>query len=313
MTDEPTDDRDTWAEGPTRLTVEANGIEFACRRAGDGDRLALCLHGFPDDAGSMDPILHRLADAGFTAVAPYMRGYAPTDPAPDDDYSPQALGADAVALVGALATDLEVTGEAPVLVGHDWGAVAAYAADRTDSEAFDRMVTMAVPPGFEALLLDHPRQVLRSWYMWFFQLPDTPERALRWRDYALIDGLWALWSPGWDYSDDRIEAVKETFRTDDTTDHAIQYYRDTVGSQVVDLASGLLGGNAPSTDDVPPIETPTLVVTGADDGCIGTELFDHADEVIEDCRVVRVADAGHFMHQERPDVVGDQIVDYLAD
>ena len=71
------DDRDT--EPSTDLSVEANGIDFECLRAGDGDRLALCLHGFPDDAGSMRPVLERLADAGFTAVAPYIRGYAPTD------------------------------------------------------------------------------------------------------------------------------------------------------------------------------------------------------------------------------------------
>ncbi len=296
-----------------RLAVEANGIEFTCRRREDGDRLALCLHGFPDDAGSMDPIMDSLADAGFTAVAPYMRGYAPTDPAPDGDYSPQALGADAVALADALTAELDLPGDDPVLVGHDWGAVAAYAADRTDPAAFDRLVTMAVPPGFEALLQEHPAQLLRSWYMWFFQLPDTPERALRWRDFALVEFLWALWSPGWDYPDDRIDAVKETFRTGDTVEHALQYYRDTVQGQAAELASGLLDSDLPSTDDVPPVRTPTLAVAGHDDGCIGPELFDYADEVIEDCRVVRITDSGHFMHQERPDVVGEEIVDFLVD
>jgi len=313
MTDTPTTEWVQPGDGPTRLTVQANDIEFACRRAGDGDRLALCLHGFPDDAGSMDPILQHLADAGFTAVAPYMRGYAPTDPAPDDDYSPQALGTDAVALVDALTDRFDLDRDSPVLVGHDWGAVAAYAADRTEPGTFERMVTMAVPPGVETLFFEYPRQLLRSWYMWLFQLPDTPERALRWRDFALIEVLWALWSPGWDYPDDRIESVTETFRTGDTADNAIQYYRDTVRPQVSALATDLLGGSPPSTDDVPPIETPTLVIAGADDGCIGTDLFEHADEMIEDCRVVRIADAGHFMHQERPAVVGDQVVEYLTD
>ena len=126
------DDRDT--EPSTNLSVEANGIDFECLRAGAGDRLALCLHGFPDDAGSMRPVLDRLADAGFTAVAPYMRGYAPTDPAPHGDYSAGALGSDAVALADVLSGTLDVAG-GPVLVGHDWGAVAAYAADRTDPDA----------------------------------------------------------------------------------------------------------------------------------------------------------------------------------
>jgi pimeloyl-ACP methyl ester carboxylesterase len=295
------------------LTVEANGLEFACRRVGDGDRLALCLHGFPDDARSMDPIATRLADAGFTAVAPYMRGYAPSDPAPDGDYAASTLGADAVALADALPTTLDVDAADPVLVGHDWGAVAAYAADRADPDAFDRLVTLAVPPGFEALLLEHPQQLLRSWYMWFFQLPDTPERALRWRDFALVEFLWALWSPGWDYPDDHIESVKETFRTGDTADHALEYYRDTVGGQVSSLARDVLRRDPPTPDDVPPIRTPTLVIAGESDGCIAPELFGHAGDVIEEARVVRVRDAGHFVHQERPDVVGDEIVSFLPD
>ena len=290
-----------------RLSVDANGLTFECLRAGDGDRLAVCLHGFPDDAGSMAPILDALADAGFTAVAPYMRGYGPTDPAPDGDYSAMALGADAVALAEALGERFE-PGDA-VLVGHDWGAVAAYAADRVDSVAFSKMVTMAVPPGFEGLLLEHPRQLLRSWYMWFFQVPDAPERALRWREFALVEFLWGLWSPDWDYPGERIESVKETFRTGETVEHAVEYYRDTVGPQLSSMARG----NLPSLEDTPPVETPTLAIAGENDGCIGPALFDHAGEIIEDCRVVRVREAGHFMHQERPDVVTEEIVDYLVE
>ena len=277
------DDRDR--ETPTEFTVEANGIDFACRRAGDGDRLALCLHGFPDDAGSMDPVLDRLADAGFTAVA----------------------------LADAVPAELDVDADDPVLVGHDWGAVGAYAADRTDPDAFDRMVTLAVPPGFEALLFAYPRQLLRSWYMWVFQLPDLPERALRWRDFALLEALWTVWSPGWEAPDERLESMTATFRAGDTTDHAIQYYRDTVGAQLSSLAGDLLRLDPPSIDDVPPVETPTLVIAGEDDGCIGPELFEHAGEIIEECRVVRVRDAGHFMHQERPDVVGRELVSFLTD
>lgn len=143
--------------------------------------------------------------------------------------------------------------------------------------------------------------------MWFFQLPTAPERALRWRDYALIDFLWGLWSPGWDYPEARVEAVKETFDTGDTTANALQYYRDTVGSSI----ETLLAGDQPSLEDVPPIRTPTLLLCGTDDGCIAPELFDHAETLVQDCRVVRVRDAGHFLHQERPEVVGEEIVEWL--
>lgn len=147
--------------------------------------------------------------------------------------------------------------------------------------------------------------------MWFFQLPDAPERALRWREFAFVEFLWSIWSPGWDYPDDRIDAVTDTLGTDDTVEHALQYYRDTVRGGVTSLIGSLLRLDPPSTDDVPPVTTPALVVCGADDGCIAPALFEHADEIIEDCRVVRIRDAGHFMHRERPDVVGDEVVSFL--
>ena len=207
--------------------------------------------------------------------------------------------------------ELDVDADDPVLVGHDWGAVAAYAADRTDPDAFDRMVAMAVPPGFEALLLEHPRQLLRSWYMWVFQLPDVPERALRWRDFALLEALWTLWSPGWEAPDERIESVTTTFRAGETAEHALEYYRDTVGAQLSSLAGDLLRLDPPSIEDVPPVRTPSLVIAGEDDGCIGPELFDHASDIIEEARVVRIQDAGHFMHREWPEVVGEEIVAYV--
>ena len=288
-------------------TVEANGLDFAVREHGDGDRLALCLHGFPDDAGSMDPLADRLADAGFTAVAPYMRGYGPTGEAPDGDYSARALGADAVALADRLVEDGDYSDA--VLVGHDWGAVAGYSAARIDPDRFSKIVTMAVPPRFGATIWDHPKQFLRSWYVWFFQLPGLAERTLRREDFAMIEVLWNLWSPGWDYPDERIASVKETFRADGTADAALQYYRQFVNP----LVSDLFRNGRPDPDDAPPIEVPGLVIAGADDGCIGPELFDDAAEAFDaDTRVVRIRDAGHFVHQERPDVVAEEVIEFCS-
>jgi pimeloyl-ACP methyl ester carboxylesterase len=288
-------------------TVAANGLDFAVREHGDGDRLALCLHGFPDDAGSMDPLAERLADAGFTAVAPYMRGYGPTDAAPESDYSARALGADAVALADRLVEDDGY--DDAVLVGHDWGAVAGYSAARLDPDRFSAMATMAVPPRFGAAIWNHPTQFLRSWYVWFFQLPGLAERTLRRDDFAMIEVLWNLWSPGWDYPEERIESVTETFRTDGTADAALQYYRQFVNP----LVSDLFRNGRPDPDDTPPIAVPGLVIAGADDGCIGPELFaDAGDAFAADARVVRIRDAGHFVHQEQPDVVAEEVIEFCS-
>jgi len=289
-------------------TITANGVDFTYHTAGDGDRLALCLHGFPDDARSFEPVAERLADAGFTAVSPYTRGYGPTGKPPDGDYSAAALGGDAVALADAL-VEREDCAEA-ILVGHDWGAVAGYAAARQDPGRFTHLVTMAVPPAFDALLQEHPRQLLRSWYVWLFQFPGVAERLLRRRDFALVEVLWHLWSPGWDYERERLAEVVDTFEHEGTPEAALQYYRQFVNP----AARRLLRDGRPSLADAPPIDVPGLVLTGADDGCIGTELFDRADEVFAaDCRVVRVREAGHFLHRERPDVVSEEILDFVGE
>ncbi|EMA41519.1 alpha/beta fold hydrolase [Halococcus hamelinensis] len=283
--------------------VTANGIEFAYHEWGDGDRLALCLHGFPDDAGTFDTLAPRLADAGFTVVAPFMRGYGSTGPAPDGDYSASALGRDALALADALGGDLDLVD--PIVVGHDWGAVAAYAAATIDPEAFTHLVGMAVPPGFPTNALGHPRQWLRSWYMGFFQLPDLPERALRAEGFALVELLWGLWSPTWDYPEARIESVRETFRTPGTVAAALAYYRQ--------LARGLVARNPFADRDGSGIEVPGLVVAGADDGCIGSELFADVDDAFAaDSRAVAVRGAGHFVHRERPAVVAEEVTSFVG-
>ena len=282
---------------PHRERVTANGIDFEYLTQGDGDRLALCLHGFPDDAGTFEPLSSRLADAGFTAAAPYMRGYGPTDRAPNGDYTAGALGRDAIALAD------ELGGENPILVGHDWGAVAAYTAASIDPDRFSHIVTMAVPPNFPTRALSHPRQWLRSWYMAFFQLPELPERALRAEEFALIEAIWRLWGPG-EYSPERVESVKETFRAPGTVEATLAYYRQFARQLVQNPPFGGSGGG---------IEVPGLVIAGERDGCIGVSLFTDADDDFDaDCRVIAVRGAGHFVHRERPDVVAEEILAFVG-
>lgn len=286
-------------------TLTANGIEFTYHREGDGDRLALCLHGFPDNARTFDPLTDPLTDAGFTVVSPYMRGYGPTSLAPDGDYSGHALGADAIALAENLREQEDC--EDAVLIGHDWGAVAGYAAARQDPEQFTQMVTMAVPPGFTALALSSPRQLFRSWYIWLFQFPGFAERVLEAEDFALIDVLWGLWSPGWT-DDAHLDSVRDTFRSPGTSDAALQYYRQFVNPAVKNLARR----GRPTLESLPPIDVPGLVITGEQDGCIGAELFERIDELFTaECRVLKISDAGHFMHRERPAVVAEEITEFL--
>ena len=116
--------------------VTANGIEFHYIEKGEGP-LMLLLHGFPDHASSFAPQLESFAEAGYRAVAPYMRGYAPTGPSPDEKYFGVHLGLDVVALIEALGYD------DAVVLGHDWGAAAAYGAAVLAPERVSKLIASA--------------------------------------------------------------------------------------------------------------------------------------------------------------------------
>jgi len=147
-------------------TVRANDLEFGLLEAGAGP-LALCLHGFPDAAHTWRYLLPALAEAGFHAVAPFMRGYAPTAVPDDGCYQVGALVADAVALHQVLRGD----GEA-VLIGHDWGAEATYGAAAVAPERWRRLVTLAVPPlALDPVLFGDYQQLKRFFYLFFLRDP----------------------------------------------------------------------------------------------------------------------------------------------
>ena len=278
--------------------IQTATLEFDAIRAGDGDKTALLLHGFPDDARTFVPLMERLAEAGYTAVAPYMRGYGGTDTPPleTSNYSVMSLGQDLLALLDALDAD------DPLVIGHDWGATAVTAVSAMDASSLGECVVMAVPPNVVEVFNEYPSQTLRSWYMTFFQIPGLAEDTLRRDDFALVERLWNLWSPNWDYSEERIEEVRETFRAEDTVEAALLYYRA--------LFEDALSVPADSMR-VAGIEAPTLLVGGRNDGCITPRAFEDAEDSYEGrFELEMVAGAGHFMHAEKPDIVADAVLKF---
>jgi pimeloyl-ACP methyl ester carboxylesterase len=179
-------------------TVRANGLEFALLEAGAGP-LALCLHGFPDTAHTWRHLLPDLAGAGFHAVAPFMRGYAPTGVPADGACQLGALISDAVALHEVLSG-----GGDAVLIGHDWGAEAAYGAAAHAPDRWRRLVTLAVPPAsLDPVLFSDYEQLKRFFYLFLFRDPAGFADALVASDgMSFLDRLWHDWSPGYDARED---------------------------------------------------------------------------------------------------------------
>lgn len=288
---------------PSQLTVTANGLDFACLSIGEGP-LALCLHGFPDTASTWRHLMPALADAGYRAVAPWMRGYAPTAVPSDGAYQTGALAADAVALHEALNGDADA-----VIIGHDWGAFATYGAAALAPQRWRRVVAMAVPPA-AALMggMLSPAQVKRSWYIWFFQMAGLPEMVVPTDDFAFITDLWADWSPGYDATTD-VAAVAAALGDPVNLAAAVGYYR-----AMFDPTKHLdIYADAQAATQLPTPQ-PTLYLHGADDGCLGVEMVGAAAAALPapGSRVDVVPDAGHFLQLERPAVVNRLVVDFLA-
>jgi pimeloyl-ACP methyl ester carboxylesterase len=283
--------------------VRANGLTFATLEAGEGP-LVLCLHGFPDHARSFRHQLPALAAAGFRAVAPFMRGYAPSEVPPDGPYQSAALAQDAVALIRALGHDRAA------LFGHDWGAVAAYGAAVLAPERVTRLVTAAVPHGaaFPTALLTNYEQQRRSWYMFFFQTPFA-DAAVPFGDFRFLERLWQDWSPGWAYPPEEMAALKDTFRQPGVLAAALAYYRETLNPANQRPVLAEVQGRIA----VSPVVVRTLYLHGARDGCVGAELLDGMEQLFpQGLETVIVPEAGHFVHQERPEVVNPKLVEFLA-
>lgn len=278
----------------------ANGVAFHLLRWGSADApLALLLHGFPDHAPTWRYLGPRLAAAGFRVVAPWLRGYAPTGLAPDDRYDPEVLGADA----NALHEDLGGRGDA-VLVGHDWGALAAHRAAAAAPERWRQVVTLAVPPEpvLAAAGLDLEQLLRRSWYTALFQVPGSARLALA-RDQALIDLLWRRWSPGYGRDPEDAAALRATLGAPGVMRAALRYYR---GARDLVLARRF-------PDPAVVAGQPTLHLHGRDDGCIAARFADRTRPHLSAGSRVEVLDGvGHFLHLEQPDLVGDLIVDALG-
>ncbi|GAA2413499.1 alpha/beta fold hydrolase [Actinomadura vinacea] len=294
---------------PARGTVRANGLEFGYLAAGPEDGpLALCLHGFPDSAYTWRELLPELAGAGYRAVAPFMRGYAPTEVPDDGVYQTGALAADAVALHGALGG-----GSDAVVIGHDWGAFATYGAAAHAPELWSKVVTIAVPP-LNALMEGFfgYEQLKRSFYMFLFQ---TPLAEMAWnRDF--VDGLWRDWSPGHGAQARAVDVdhVMACLGTPENLGAAIGYYR-----AMFDPARHVERYAAEQEAVSAKGERPVLYLHGADDGCLGADVVVPGGDVSavlahlpEGSRVECVPGVGHFMQVERPGDVNARILDWLA-
>lgn len=257
-------------------TIRANGLNIAYFEEGEGP-LVLLIHGFPDTAHTWDEVRPAVAAAGFRVVCPFNRGYAPTEVPADGKYDSDSLGNDVLALITAL-------GESQaIVVGHDWGASAAYSAAGLGPDKVRKLVTVAIP--HPASLRPTLAALWGSRHFLTLKLPGAAKRFAR-NDFAEVERLYKRWSPTWDAPPEEFEAVKNAYSVPGCLDAALGYYRALSPIPTPGLRAK--------------IEVPTLVFGGRDDGVVTEKMFHAGVSRFKDPGQYKVVmtPGGHFLHRE---------------
>jgi pimeloyl-ACP methyl ester carboxylesterase len=285
-----------------RIELRCGALTFTAWTQGVGP-LVVLLHGFPDSPHTFKHQLPALAAAGYRAVAVTSRGYEPSSMPADGSFHVRNLAQDVVDWVAAL-------GETQAhLVGHDWGATIAYAAAALKPQTFRSLSAMAVPQPrrFGEVAMADPAQLQRMAYIMFFQQVGVAEAAIAANDFAYLRELWRQWSPGWAMSSQALDTLTQQFSQDGVPAATLAYYRQALDttSEIAQAGTALFNM---------PIRVPTLGLYGAQDGCIAAEVFERAmraEDFPAGLSVQRVADAGHFLHQEAPSAVNRHLINFL--
>ena len=290
--------------------AKVNGIRLHYAESGSGNDLIILLHGFPEFWYSWR---HQLAALGtrFHVVAPDMRGYNLSDKPPSvEDYGTDVLADDVIGLIDHFGA------KKAVIVGHDWGGGVAWAVAQKYPERVSKLAVLQVPPA--AAWRDNltPRQLLRSWYMFFFQLPRVPEWAIRRNSFRGLDRVFKekVVRTG-SFTDADVEIYKEALRQPGALTSAINYYRANVFRilRVPKTAATTRPPGEKETRKGGRIRVPTLFIFGEQDFAILPQTVRGvADYIDAPYRELRIPDSGHWVQNEAVDEVNTALAEFLS-
>jgi len=280
--------------------IEANGLRFHVLATGQGDRLALLLHGFPELAFSWRHQLPLLAEEGWRVWAPDLRGYGETDrPIGRDEYAIEKLMDDVAALIDASGA------RETLLVGHDWGGVIAwlFAIRRIRPLARLAIMNLPHPACFERALRRGFRQRLRSWYVLFFQLPWLPEKLFAAGHARAIGNAFRSMAVNKSlFPDEVLEVYRKAALQPGALTAMINYYRALV-----------MGGGARRQRSLgyPKLDTKTLLVWGEQDSALDLTTLEGTEEFVPDLELHRLPNASHWVQQDAPNEVNQILTKWL--
>lgn len=279
--------------------VHTRGLTFEVAMAGDAssEKLALLLHGFPECAYSWRHQMPLLAKLGYKVWAPNLRGYGNSDRPPAvEDYALDKLEQDVADLIEASGC------KSTLLIAHDWGAAIAWNFAMYNPQLLDKLVIMNVPhPALFRAGLATLKQLRKSWYIFFFNIPKLPELALSMRGYEMVGRVFRDMAVHKErFGDDVLAVFKENASKPGALTAMVNYYR------AIRYALPLVKKRG-----MPKIETPTLVVWGEQDDALGKELTYKTGEYVSDLTLRYLPNASHWVQQDEPETVNAMLEAWL--
>jgi epoxide hydrolase 4 len=282
--------------GITQRFISVNGVELELAECGTGDKLALCLHGFPELNYSWRFQMPMLAERGWKVWAPNLRGYGGSEkPEGIKAYRLDTLIED----VGAL---IDASGAKEVmLIAHDWGAIIAWHFAIKRLRPLTRLVIMNVPhPKVAEREIRHWRQFKKSWYIFFFQLPWLPERMMGGNGARGIKGAFY-----------NMAVDKSRFGRDVLQTYANAALRPGSITAMINFYRALL--RTPDMRNIGDarIETPTLMIWGEEDAALNIHCTEGTEAWVPNFTLHRLPKVSHWVQQEAPEKVNALLGEWL--
>ena len=275
-------------------TYQLQEVALHTMEAGPPDGPAiLFLHGFPEFWFGWHNQLDFFANQNYRVIAPDQRGYnLSSKPANVKNYTLEILAADVAELISQLGSGKVV------LVGHDWGGAVAWAVADKYPELLEKLIILNMP---HLKILNHAlrhnkKQMLRSWYAGFFQLPALPEIMVKAFNFKLLERSLTTSSRPGTFTEAELTAYRQAWKQPGAIKAMLNWYRATKYN---------------SFRFKPAIEVPTLMLWGKKDKFLGEELALPSIEMCTNGQLIFLKEASHWLHHEEPDRVNTLILNFL--
>lgn len=278
--------------------AQIGGVKLHYAKAGTGEKLVVLLHGFPEFWYSWRHQLAALSDE-YMVVAPDMRGFNLSDKPPTvSDYETDKMVDDITGLIRHLGR------EKAAVIGHDWGATVAWSVAMKSPEYLWKLGALQIPPISVWRKNQSLKQLLASWYMFFFQIPSIPEYLFKLNDYAALEKSLreSTAKPGV-FTDEDIAEYKKAWSEPGVLSAMLNYYRANIIKRFLSKPA-----------DPPKIKIPTLFIYGEQDKAVLPQTVAGVGDMIDaPYTEVRIPGSGHWVQQEARDEVTVAIREFLSE